>query len=84
MSRPRLDRLERHEINIHSEDCFQFWDSPVHRGRQNLNLCDSNGRKMLTIYGFTTAQLVSLSEAVADAIRTAPPENDGLSSARPR
>ncbi len=69
---PKLDRSVTHTVNANQGDTFELWASPIHYGEQNLNLCDSAGNKVITIYGITSEQLAAFSLTIAETLGRAP------------
>ncbi len=73
MKLPKLERTHPHEINARSADQFSLWESPFDAERQNLTIQDSDGTKVITIYGITKDQLVTLAREIQLTLGT-PPE----------
>lgn len=73
MKPPKLERTHPHEINAWSADRFFLWESPFDVNKQNLTIEDPNGLKVITIYGITKDQLVTLAREIQLTLGT-PPE----------
>jgi len=72
MKPPKLDRSETNTINANQGDTLELWPSPIQDGRHNLNLTDSTGNTVITIYGLTSEQLAAFSLAIAETFGRAP------------
>ena len=63
---------KRHEINVRSQDQFEFWQSDFSGDCWNITLKDGQGEDVLRLYSVYPDQLATLSTSIAEVLGRAP------------